>query len=131
MFEKKFNAEELYILHVSELIYYVPFDNDGVYFSDYYTNEYYTIASSKDKKTFKDVFKMQKYKSDGYTGFGVMRDIEEMIPLKSYASEIKDSLNRKEIAAILDTFVEEINQFALDAISEPEVSEVKELKLLA
>lgn len=131
MFEKKFNAKELYILHVSELIYYVPFDTEGVCYNDYYTREYYTVASSKDELNFKDVFKIQKYKSDGYVGFGVMRDIKEMIPLKDYDNDINDSLNRQEIGALLEAFVEEINNLATENISESEVSEVKKLELLA
>lgn len=130
MFERKFNVEELYILHVSELTYYIPFDNDGIYFDDYYAQEYYTIASSKDGKTFKDIFKIAKYKSAGYVGFGLMRDIEEILPLKSYTENINGSLTRDKAAEILDSFVEELNELAETRDEQPKVLEGKKLELL-
>lgn len=130
MFEKKFAVEDLYILHVSELVYFVPLDNEGVYYNDYFTKEYYTIASSRDGKNFKDVFKFDKYKKDGYVGFGVMRDIAEMIPLQSYAVNIASTLNRKEAAMLLNSFVNEINQYVKTTPVTSERCENKKLGLV-
>lgn len=109
MFEKTYSTDELYILHISELIYYVPFDTEGMTYKDYYTQEYYTIATSKDKENFKDIFKYSKYKMSGYVGFGVMRDIEEIMPLKAYQEDIKDHITKREASVLIDSFVRELN----------------------
>ncbi len=118
MFERKFKTDELYILHISELIYYVPFETEGMCYKDYYTQEYYTIASSKDEINFKDVFKSSKYKTTGYIGFGVMRDIEESIPLKSYAPNIQETITRSEASSLIDIFVQELRSAQEETIEQ-------------
>lgn len=127
MFDKKYNVEELYILRVREVLYYVPLDVEGVYYDNYFTKEYYTVASSKDELTFKDVFKTCKYKTEGSIGIGVMRDILEKLPLKSYAEDINHPLKREEIGTILENFVEELKAAAPDI--NPVVLKPKMLKL--
>ena len=52
---KKYETKNLYILHISELVYFVP-DGETLYTPDtMYEKEYYTIAEKKSDERYKDL----------------------------------------------------------------------------
>ncbi len=105
MKEKNYATRNLYILHVSELIYLVP-DGEIYYSSEsMYEKEYYTIAEKKKENKYRDIFEFKTYKKEGIVGFGTIREIEEPISIDELTGFNIPTMTKREALITLKDYL--------------------------
>lgn len=109
MKEKKYATRDLYILHVSELIYLVP-DGEICYSPDtMYEREYYTVAERKKENKYRDVFEFKTYKKEGIVGLGTIREIKEPISIDELTGFMIPSMTKKDALISLKNYLITLN----------------------
>ncbi len=117
---KKYETKNLYILHISELVYFVP-DGETLYTPDtMYEKEYYTIAEKKSDERYKDLFNFcTTYKNNTHVGLGTIKDIEESISVDELTGFCISTMTKKEALLVLRNYLKELNPEENIEISAP------------
>lgn len=120
MKEKKYETKNLYILHISELVYFVP-DGETLYVPDtMYTREYYTVAEKKSDEKFKDLFNLfTTYKNNTHVGVGTIKDIEESISIDELTDFQVPTMTKRDTLVVLRDYIKTLNPKENIEISAP------------